>query len=334
MNYFNMNENNGVLWIRNNKIPLIVAGISLVVGLVVGVLIGPGATTTFVPSIKKNEQNEIKEKVFTTLAKDQLTHVRTSARGVLVTRIHNLDQSLAYDDWFVKNADTPYLAASLTKLASLYAYQNSIGFSTPIIETTQLDDVSIEGVNFPIGMDVTSKDIAAAMLIPSSNGAAHMLGRVAQKRGIDLFEVCKNTLPNTIKVSTLSGLDDTSSMTTRDAVYLAAQLNNLIRDVVSVSTASEFKTDNKGLPFVFKNTNPLVAKNAEIYFSKTGYTDVAGGNLVILARVCNENFGVAVMGETFEGRFTVVQNYINTLLNSCKIAQEVIDEPHQTSVIQ
>ena len=58
----------------------------------------------------------------------------------------------------------------------------------------------------------------------------------------------------------------------------------------------------------FINTNPSVADMEGVLASKTGYTNLAGGNLVV---ILNANFNypvvIVVMGSTFEGRFADVE---------------------------
>lgn len=54
----------------------------------------------------------------------------------------------------------------------------------------------------------------------------------------------------------------------------------------------------------FQNTNPAVSEMNGILASKTGYTDLAGGNLVVVINAdLNYPVIIAVMGSTFKGRF-------------------------------
>ncbi len=71
-----------------------------------------------------------------------------------------------------------------------------------------------------------------------------------------------------------------------------------------------FRSENNILHHV-TNTNPDVARINGIIGSKTGYTDLAGGNLVVVVDIgINHPVVIAVLGSTYEGRFADVEQLL------------------------
>ncbi len=65
------------------------------------------------------------------------------------------------------------------------------------------------------------------------------------------------------------------------------------------------------------NTNQAVGTITGIIGSKTGYTDLAGGNLVVVVDIgINHPVVIAVLGSTRDGRFTDVEQLINATVET------------------
>ena len=76
------------------------------------------------------------------------------------------------------------------------------------------------------------------------------------------------------------------------------------------------KTSLSGYSHHFTNTNPSVHNMNGLVASKTGYTDLAGGNLAVVVNVdLNYPVIIVVMGSTFEGRFEDALNLIEATHN-------------------
>lgn len=72
-----------------------------------------------------------------------------------------------------------------------------------------------------------------------------------------------------------------------------------------------------------KNTNKFVGKIPSLLASKTGYTDLAGGNLVIAFDAGpNQPIVIAVLGSTEEGRFEDAEKLVWASLEYLKVNQE------------
>ncbi len=86
-------------------------------------------------------------------------------------------------------------------------------------------------------------------------------------------------------------------------------------EVFSVTTLPEINLKSEsGFPHNFKNTNITVQKIPNLVFSKTGYTDLAGGGLAIILKDRRGDYIAAtVLGSTFEGRFSDMEKIVNIL---------------------
>jgi D-alanyl-D-alanine carboxypeptidase (penicillin-binding protein 5/6) len=89
-------------------------------------------------------------------------------------------------------------------------------------------------------------------------------------------------------------------------------------EIAAVTTKPEITlTSESGFTHTFKNTDVIVDKIPNLLFSKTGFTDVAGGNLTIIFKnKKGESIAITVLGSSFAGRFDDMQKLVNVLYNS------------------
>jgi D-alanyl-D-alanine carboxypeptidase len=73
------------------------------------------------------------------------------------------------------------------------------------------------------------------------------------------------------------------------------------------------------LDHVALNTNQSVGEVAGISASKTGFTNISGGNLVVSFDTQNEPIVLVVLGSTFTDRFTDVTKLSNATIEAIKI---------------
>lgn len=93
-----------------------------------------------------------------------------------------------------------------------------------------------------------------------------------------------------------------------------------IRDYPEVFGATTMKeinlTSATGTHHRFLNTDLIIDKIPNILFSKTGYTDSAGGNLCIIFRTSGgRKIAVTLLGSTIDGRFVDMERIVNVLYN-------------------
>lgn len=89
-------------------------------------------------------------------------------------------------------------------------------------------------------------------------------------------------------------------------------------EVFSATTLPELNLKSEsGFDHNFKNTNILVGKIPNLLFSKTGFTDTAGGSLAIIFKDKNDHeIAVTVLGSTFTGRFEDMEKIVGALYNN------------------
>ena len=128
---------------------------------------------------------------------------------------------------------------------------------------------------------VLVKDLIYSALVGSANNAVETLVRVS---GLDRADFIVRMNDNVIKWGTTNtkfveptGLSTKNVSTAKDyAIILRQVFSNEIIAQASVSPKYEFTTINTQIKHSFRNTNNLVANQAEIVGSKTGYLYEAG----------------------------------------------------------
>lgn len=235
-----------------------------------------------------------------------------------------------------KNIDEELPIASLTKLMSTlvagqYLEQNNI-------EYTQIGNVNIQSVadyNFISGEQWATKDLLTAMLVSSSNVAAETLFNAITQSQINtgasgqpitlvamMNEVARSFGFKNTRYLNSTGLDikDTSvqngySFGGVSTAFEVARTANILESVFPELTAQTAQKEvelfsKDGIPHNFINTDYLVEK-LPIYFSKTGFTDGAGGSLVVRTKVDDRFIYIVVLGSTKSGRFEDIEKLYN-----------------------
>lgn len=212
------------------------------------------------------------------------------------------------------NADTPLPLASLTKLMTMRV---ALAHTNPdALYTVRADDFASEAsIGFAEGDRYSVRELVRASLVSSSNNAAVMLSR-ASGTGTQAFIQAMNAEAETLGLPSLrfqsvTGLDarnetvSTAMGSARDIVMLIQQDYADHSDLMSYSTRQTdtiHSSDGKTIPLT--NTNKAIPNLQVLLASKTGYTDVAGGNLAVLWREPSGHIlGAAVLGSTEQGRF-------------------------------
>ncbi len=222
---------------------------------------------------------------------------------------------------FNKNADDVRPIASITKLmTALVAYELLDPEDTVVITPNSLE---IEGDSgFADGETFTVQDLADITLISSSNDGASALSREAGKvLGNDtdpegVFVRAMNIRAKELGLSKTSfknstGLDVSPTdagaySSARDVALLMEYIITNITDAVALTklNAKSVQSQN-GESHIAKNTNDVVASIDGLIASKTGYTELSGGNLVVAVNVgLNRPIIIVVLGSSHEERFS------------------------------
>lgn len=222
---------------------------------------------------------------------------------------------------YSQNADRQLPLASLTKLLTTYAGFEALGPAAQV--TISSSSLAVEGESGLMeGETFAFSDLARFSLVGSSNDGAEAIAEaVAARRGQterDALSAAASSagLTKTYAVNG-SGLD-VSTITSggygsaRDMAILAGALLKKAPAIADATTEpAVFVRSIAGTPHSLPNTNQGAITVPGILLSKTGYTDLAGGNLVVVFDVgIGHPVAVAVLGSTRDGRFADVDRLI------------------------
>ncbi len=226
---------------------------------------------------------------------------------------------------YSQNPDEPLPLASLTKLLTMYGATDALSANAPVvISSTSLAQDGDYGLSE--GEVFGYKDLARFALVASSNDAAEAIAEAAAASANETTEqFLANAASNAglTRTSALNGtgldLDLTHASaygSARDIAKLAGELLTKAPDIAQATTKSSVTArSTDGVPHSLANTNPDVAHLPGILLSKTGYTDLAGGNLAVIFDVgINHPVAVVVLGSTRDARFTDVEKLMHATL--------------------
>jgi len=229
---------------------------------------------------------------------------------------------------FAKNEHEKLPLASITKLMTgLVAID--VMPDTTIIDINK-DAIMQEGDSgLIVGEKWTLKDLLDFSLISSSNDGiyaiADALNNYESTNGADVISLmntkAKNLGLNDTIFSNPTGLDiDTQMSGSYSSAYdINLLLNKIIKnypEIISKTNSDTIKIKSQSnITHTATNTNEAINDISGMIASKTGFTDLAGGNLVIAfdAGIMHPII-VVVLGSTQEGRFTDIESLSNIAL--------------------
>jgi len=249
--------------------------------------------------------------------------IKLSARAALVWDV-NKGSVL-----FSKNADEVLPLASITKLmTALVAFELVSGEKVVAVPTAATKVQSPTGLQD--GEILTTKTLTNLTLIASSNDAAFALASAAgtvlgQSSQTDQFIYAMNIRAEEIGLPSLrfynmTGLDQ--SPTEPGAVGTAKDISLLLQfilkhypDLLPVTTTEALRAYNTAGEFHdVNNTNPIISSIPNLLASKTGYTDLAGGNLIVAFDAgFNRPIIITVLGSSKQGRFSDVKKLVDAV---------------------
>ncbi len=231
--------------------------------------------------------------------------------------------ALENKELFNLNGDSQLPLASLTKVmmavtALSLAPENTVITMSPKFLETEGDSGLFSNEKWSL------KDLLGLTLIESSNDGANAIASVAgavKRGGIpddwgkEEFIKAMNKKASELGLTQTyflnpTGLDESASVSgaygsARDSSKLFAYAIEKYPMIFGVTRHSKKEFDSlSDLKHKVKNTNTFVNKIPSLLGSKTGYTDLAGGNLTIAFDAgINHPVVVTVLGSTEEGRF-------------------------------
>lgn len=230
---------------------------------------------------------------------------------------------------YQKNESTALPLASLTKLMTAIIAVNTAPTST--IVTISPDNLKLDGDSGLYGNEKWSlDDLLSFTLVASSNDGAAAVAESLGKTQVDenatssinafvkqMNDTARRLGLTSSRFYNPTGLDIDSHVagaygSAKDVATLLTYAMNSYPTIIEPTSKDQFSvTSLSNIPHTALNTDLLVTKIPGIIAGKTGYTDLAGGNLAIAANVKpNHPVVVVVLGSSYYGRFYDVQKLL------------------------
>lgn len=221
-----------------------------------------------------------------------------------------------------KNATTTLPLASITKVMTAFTAYSHLHKDTYItISPSSIDDDYDLGLRK--GQSWKLNELLKYTLVFSSNDGAQA---IADSIGRSMFVNDMNqdalSLGLNLHFTQPAGLDENGKIgglgTALDIAKLFAAARKQFPEILDATTkarANVFTSTGSlnGIP----NTNQVVTTFSGIEASKTGFTDLAGGNLAVIADITiGHPVVIVVLGSTREDRFTDVEKLYSALQKS------------------
>lgn len=216
-----------------------------------------------------------------------------------------------------ENAELPL--ASLTKaMTALTALRDRPGLTGVSIAKAALaeegDNGLFEGERWRLN------DLVEFMLVSSSNDAASAIAIAGGNGNVDVFVSRMNALAKSMELHRTSFINptglDAADLSATGGTGTAKEITKIFTSLlqefpeVFPETAAPRATfaSLDGIAHTVKNTNTITGMIPGLIASKTGFTDLAGGNLTVIASVgLQQPIVITVLGSTVDGRFDDVK---------------------------
>jgi D-alanyl-D-alanine carboxypeptidase len=230
---------------------------------------------------------------------------------------------------YTKNPDESLPIASITKLmTALLAHELVNEDESAVVPKSAVTEGRSNGLS--LGESFNIQALQKLALVASYNDAAYTLGAsvgalLGEGDPTNLFVQGMNIRADELGLESLefkntTGLDISAvepgaTGSARDVTFLMEFLINNYPDIISVTKLPASRTYNQtGEYHDVENTNDVVSKIPNLIASKTGYTDLAGGNLTIAFDLgYNHPIIITVLGSTRTERFTDVLSLIEAV---------------------
>lgn len=241
------------------------------------------------------------------------------------------DQKVLYS----KNADEALPLASITKLMTALVAYEILGEKSSV--SISQDSIRVDGDSgLREGEKFSTQNLIDYTLITSSNDGAFALGATVGESissrydPEDLFVTAMNLKATEIGLAgttykNSTGLDVSEEEagaygTARDTAILMEYMLKQARDTVALSNTNLTSIKNAhGEQHVAENTNRIIDEVDGLIASKTGYTELSGGNLVVAVNLgLNRPIVAVVLGSTQNGRFDDMRKILEEVKKTVK----------------
>ncbi|MDH5442015.1 MAG: serine hydrolase [Candidatus Nomurabacteria bacterium] len=271
--------------------------------------------TTAVSEILEYKQETILD--IRTKAFDELD---IQAQNILVTDL------VTGEVWFERDSYSPVPLASVAKLATTYVAHKGITNEIITISNSAISQLGDFGLS--VGQKVSRDDLIRMALVVSSNDAAYALGEAYEQNtnisivdalnwfaGDNGWETLHFNNPTGLDITADNG-DDISGATgsAKDITELLTLVATENIDVFETSTDVAVAELATLLESRANNTNKIRSSLSGLRISKTGFTDLAGGNLVfVFEPEIARPFAVVILGSGYDERFDDAEKIVNTI---------------------
>jgi serine-type D-Ala-D-Ala carboxypeptidase (penicillin-binding protein 5/6) len=233
---------------------------------------------------------------------------------------------------YEKDARARVPLASLTKLMS--SYVASIVIPEYLLIRIEPEDLREEGDTglYP-GEIWTARKLSDFSLIISSNDGIRALASAAGRelattttmKPLDLFVAKMNSVARELGFTDTyfynpSGLDTTKTVSggygsARDIALLVGHMIATDPKVLEATAAPKATIYSNILPHHVDNTNKSIRAIPNVLASKTGFTDLSGGNVVVAWNAgLDRPIVISVLGSSYDGRFRDLEALVRATL--------------------
>lgn len=251
------------------------------------------------------------------------TDLSLTATSVVV--IDDTARTILYE----RNPDVQLPLASLTKVPLVLAALQALPPDSIVTVPYDIPGTSNTG-SIPAGSVWRVSDIADFTLVGSSNGTADLLAQASDEpirarfaqapkgeAAVWLMNDIAHTHggPNMYFVNP-TGLDESATQsggygTARAVAALFAYAADTFPHAFSATTRAQVQIKSQaGAVVVANNTDEALDEIPGLVMGKTGFTDLAGGNLAVVFEVSGHRIIAVVLGSSKSGRFTDMRTLV------------------------
>jgi serine-type D-Ala-D-Ala carboxypeptidase (penicillin-binding protein 5/6) len=265
-------------------------------------------------ALQKNKKALIQEKT------NAFADLNLEAKSVIVFDVVN------HQEIFSKNPDESLPLASLTKILTAVVFSRKLKDNQMVrINEKYLYPEGDSGL--VAGDEWKASDLRDFTLLTSSNDGACALAAITEKQNTSDYSSSTQASKETEFVTEMNktalslgltnskffnahGLDQEKNLggaygSARDMATLFEYVLKNYPDILEATRYKNLEFSSSEKTYEAENTNVYVNKIPNLIASKTGYTDLAGGNLIIAFDAgLNRPIIISVLGSTQEGRFT------------------------------
>ncbi len=272
-----------------------------------------GLLVIFINQNKKNEYLEIEKQILESQlvsTKEKIfNEIKIDAKSFVIKDIDSGEVI------YQKNMYKKMPLASLTKLMTAYVSQKYAP-SDLKIEVNEKDLGAIGDAKLNPGDSWQLENILSFALVNSSNDAIESIDRnlSAYFGGENKFVKKMNEEADRLGLYSMeffnaTGLDveqaknggyGSANDIAKLTIAVFSDYPHILKDTAFPKSKFTSLTNKE---YESINTNTYIEKISPILASKTGYTNFAGGNLVIIKEIEGRRIVLVVMGSTYEGRF-------------------------------